>query len=86
MDDYHLPHDQNLDPEAARRDAVIARRGAELLASRSPKQRQLADAVYEQLLAGAEVEDIEHLIADLGRTARADTRSARPRNSAGGRW
>lgn len=84
FDDYRpaVPRD----PATERRDAVLARFGQEVLAQRGPRQRQLADAIYQRLRDGAEVDDVKHLIADLSRTAAEDHRSRKAGRRAGGAW
>ncbi|SEL66989.1 hypothetical protein [Streptacidiphilus jiangxiensis] len=57
-----------------RRAAVAERMSAELLAGRSPHQRELAGTIFRRLSEGAEVEDLEPLIQDLQRTAVDDYR------------
>lgn len=57
-----------------RRGAAMERIGQELLAGRSPRQAQLADAVYQRLKDGAAVDDVKHMITDLSRVAREDFR------------
>lgn len=57
-----------------RRDAVMDRIGQELMAGRSPRQAQLADAVYQRLAGGAAVDDVKDLITDLSRVATEDFR------------
>lgn len=52
----------------------MERIGQELLAGRSPRQAQLADAVYQRLKDGAAVDDVKHMITDLSRVAREDFR------------
>ena len=58
----------------ARREAVAERMSRELLAGRSPQQRQLAGSIFQRLREGAEVEDIDHLIKDIHKTAVDDYR------------
>lgn len=58
----------------ARREAVAERMSRELLAGRSPQQRQLAGSIFKRLSEGAEVEDIDHLIKDIHKTAVDDYR------------
>ncbi|MEZ0065752.1 hypothetical protein ABIA32_001752 [Streptacidiphilus sp. MAP12-20] len=65
---------QNQDPAQAEREAVSERFGAGIEARRSPRQRELANTIYQRLAAGAEVEDIAHLISDVSRTAGQDNR------------
>ena len=57
-----------------RRKAVEERMSRELLAGRSPRQRELADTLFKRLSGGAEVEDVENLIQDMQRTAVDDYR------------
>jgi hypothetical protein len=77
---------QDRDPGASRteppteQEVVAERFGSEIESRRSPRQRRLANAIYQQLEGGAEVEDIAHLIADMSRTAGTDNRiQGRPR-------
>jgi hypothetical protein len=64
------------DPDAATIDedtaAASADYGAELLAGQTPQQQEIAGRIYERLKAGAELDDVKDLIAELSRTATAD--------------
>ncbi|MEY9878117.1 hypothetical protein ABH931_007642 [Streptacidiphilus sp. MAP12-33] len=54
--------------------AASERLSRELLDGRSPRQRELASAIFKRLSEGAEVEDVQHLIQDLSHTAVDDYR------------
>jgi hypothetical protein len=69
--------DHEADPAAEQRAAVTSELGDELLAHRTPQQKEIAGRIYQQLRAGSQVDDIKPLIADLSRTATRDARDAR---------
>ncbi len=72
MDAYSLPGP--LDPAVTHRDAVFARFGEEMLSARSQRQRELSDLIYRRLHDGAEMDQIEHLVTEMTRTAAEDHR------------
>lgn len=62
------------DALARQRADQAARLGEELAAGQTARQRELAGRIYQELRAGAPVEDIQHLIAKLHRTTVEDAR------------
>lgn len=77
MHSFHGPEDHGSPPgrsaevdPAERLDAVAD----ELLANQTPRQRELAQQIWDRLSAGDEVDDIRDLIADLSRTATEDAK------------
>ncbi|MEV6058122.1 hypothetical protein [Streptomyces sp. NPDC052107] len=72
---YDRPHDRERDPAAEQRAVPADRLGDALLAGRSPQQEEIADRIYQELKAGAHVDDIKQLIGQLSRTATEDARS-----------
>jgi len=62
------------DPAAQRRAAQLAELGEELVAGQTWRQKEIAGRIYQELRAGAHVEDIEHLITKLRRTTIEDAR------------
>ncbi|MQY32537.1 hypothetical protein SRB17_04880 [Streptomyces sp. RB17] len=56
-----------------------------LLTGRSPQQEEIADRIYQELKAGAQVDDIKHLIGQLSRTATEDARRRAVGRGGGGR-
>jgi hypothetical protein len=71
----HRPERDEHDPAAEERAARADRLGDELLAGRTPQQKEIADSIYQELKAGAHVDDIKHLIGRLSRTATEDARN-----------
>lgn len=69
--DYR-PQDPERDLAAEERAALADRLGDELLAGRTQEQDEIAGRIYEELKAGAQVDDIKHLIGQLSRTATED--------------
>ena len=73
------------DPTAERRAARVAERAEELLASQTSRQKEIAGRIYQELKAGAHVEDIEHLVAQLRRATIEDARDRSTERRPGGR-
>ncbi|MGW1914525.1 hypothetical protein ACWCQS_28290 [Streptomyces sp. NPDC002076] len=71
--DYR-PQDPERGLAAEERAALAGRLGDELLAGRSSQQAEIADRIYRELKAGADVDDVKDLIAQLSRTATEDAR------------
>lgn len=63
------------DPKVAQAAARTSRLGDVMLSRRSPQQIQLADRLYQQLKAGADVEDLKDLIDQWSRTSASDLRT-----------
>lgn len=79
----YTPEDEEPDPEAQRRAALSDQFGDELMAGRNEQQQAAARRIYEQLKAGAEVDDVKHLIADLSRAASPGSGRGRPGTGTG---
>ncbi|MFF4802699.1 hypothetical protein ACFY1U_30525 [Streptomyces sp. NPDC001351] len=62
------------DPAAQRRAAQLAELGEELVAGQTWPQKEIAGRIYEELKAGAHVDDIKPLISQLRRTTIEDAR------------
>lgn len=70
-----LPQQGEHDPAAEERAALADRLGDELMEGRTPQQQEIAGSIYQELKAGAHVDDIKHLIGKLSRTATEDARN-----------
>jgi hypothetical protein len=79
------PQDHGHDPATEERAALADRFGGELLEGRTRQQQEITGRIYEELKAGAHVDDIKHLIGQLSRTATEDARNRDARWSGGGR-
>lgn len=62
------------DPEEAQLAARTSRLGDVMLDRRSSQQIELADQLYQQLKAGADVKELKHLIGQWSHTSAADLR------------
>jgi hypothetical protein len=62
------------DTKEAQAAARTSQLGDAMLSRRSPQQIQLADRLYQQLKAGAQVEDLKDLIGQWSRTSASDLR------------
>ncbi|MFF4506480.1 hypothetical protein [Streptomyces sp. NPDC001401] len=72
--DAHGPGRGEDDPAAQRRAAQLDELGEELVAGQTWRQKEIADRIYQELKAGAHVDDIKPLISQLRRTTIEDAR------------
>jgi hypothetical protein len=56
----------------------------ELLANQTPRQKEIAERIWDRFVAGDDVDDVRDLIADFSRTATEDARNRREVPRAGG--
>ncbi|MER5642266.1 hypothetical protein ABT095_35655 [Kitasatospora sp. NPDC002227] len=66
--------DERPDPEAEERAAKADQAAEEFLGNQSDRQKDIAGRIYEQLMAGSDIDDLKPMIADLSRTATEDAR------------
>lgn len=78
-EDHEGPSGRDDDPQD-RLDAVAD----EMLANQTPRQRELAERIWDRFAAGDDVDDVRDLIAELSRTATEDAERRREVPRAGG--
>ncbi|GDY33092.1 hypothetical protein [Gandjariella thermophila] len=66
--------DRTPDPRAARVANLSRQLGDQLLAGQTPQQQAIARRIFDDMRAGAEVDQVKDLIAELSRTATEDQR------------
>jgi hypothetical protein len=71
---------QDDDEPQSRLDAIAD----EMLANQTPRQRELAERIWDRFAAGDDVDDVRDLIAELSRAATEDARNRREVPRAGG--
>lgn len=72
--------------EAERPEDKIDRIASTMAARETPRQQELARRIYDRLKAGAEVDDVQDLITEMGQTMAEESRAPdRSRPSTGGR-